>query len=299
MVPSMGPRKGRGEGRGTRVERRGEEPLVLDLSSITTIGEVRSPRRGRVTPGCRVTPGSVTPAWVAGDSYPGGKAGSGVAERLICQMPPHSLYIEPFAGSAAVLRKKRPAKQSILIERDPSVCREWRRIWREQRGKCPAEVLTIIEGDAVRWLSKHGRTLPPDAIVYADPPYLDETRVKQQLYRYEFSAPFQHRRLIAVLRRLPCRVMLSGYWSKLYAELLGDWRSFTFQAMTRGGTMRTEWVWCNFPETEALHDYRFLGEGYRERERIKKKRTRWRVRLEAMPILERRAILAALADLGR
>jgi hypothetical protein len=31
----------------------------------------------------------------------------------------------------------------------------------------------------------------------------------------------------------------------------------------------------NFPEPVALHDYRYLGEDFRQRERIKRKKQRW------------------------
>ena len=44
----------------------------------------------------------------------------------------------------------------------------------------------------------------------------------------------------------------------------------------------------------ALHDYRYLGEGFRERERIKRKKTRWVKRLDRMPMLEKRALLSAI-----
>ena len=63
--------------------------------------------------------------------------------------------------------------------------------------------------------------------------------------------------------------------------------------MTRGG-LAEECLWSNFPEPTELHDYRYLGEGFRERERIKRKTTRWTARLARMPLLERRCLLAAL-----
>jgi len=40
----------------------------------------------------------------------------------------------------------------------------------------------------------------------------------------------QHGELLEVLRRLPCAVMLSGYRSALYDDLLGDWRTIEYQA---------------------------------------------------------------------
>jgi DNA adenine methylase len=64
--------------------------------------------------------------------------------------------------------------------------------------------------------------------------------------------------------------------------------------VTRSGRVATEHLWFNFPEPVALHDYRFLGQNFRERERIKRKKSRWVNRLKTMPTLERRALLAAL-----
>jgi DNA adenine methylase len=63
----------------------------------------------------------------------------------------------------------------------------------------------------------------------------------------------EHRALLDAINPLPCMVMISGYWSRLYADRLHDWHSAQFQAMTHGGP-RTEWLWCNFAEPLALHD---------------------------------------------
>lgn len=54
-------------------------------------------------------------------SYPGGKAGAGTYQRIINQIPPHAVTIEPFAGDAAILRKLRPAGCRIAVELDPVV----------------------------------------------------------------------------------------------------------------------------------------------------------------------------------
>ena len=65
--------------------------------------------------------------------------------------------------------------------------------------------------------------------------------------------------------------------------------------MTRGGK-RTEVLWCNFREPTELHDYRYYGRDYRERERVGRKRARWLRRLSEMPVLERRLIESALLE---
>lgn len=60
--------------------------------------------------------------------------------------------------------------------------------------------------------------------------------------------------------------------------------------------MATEHLWMNYPEPIALHDYRYLGADYRQRERITRKIKRWQRKLANMPTLERQALLAAMAS---
>jgi DNA adenine methylase len=58
-----------------------------------------------------------------------------------------------------------------------------------------------------------------------------------------------------------------------------------------------EWLWMNYPQPFELHDYRFLGKDFRERERIKRKKARWLGKLKGMGQLERYAILEAVQEL--
>src|SRR5712691_7390835 len=59
--------------------------------------------------------------------YPGGKAGAGVYQTIINQIPPHDVYVEPFLGDGAVLRRKLPARRSIGVETDPETLKLWAR----------------------------------------------------------------------------------------------------------------------------------------------------------------------------
>ena len=59
-------------------------------------------------------------------SYPGGKAGAGVFQQIINQIPPHRVYIEPFLGGGAVLLHKRLAVASIGIDCDTAACAWWK-----------------------------------------------------------------------------------------------------------------------------------------------------------------------------
>jgi hypothetical protein len=80
----------------------------------------------------------------------------------------------------------------------------------------------------------------------------------------------------------------------MYAGELAGWRTVNFQAVKRSGEVAEEWLWMNFPAPLELHDYRYLGEDFRERERIKRKRERWERRLREMPASECYSIMAAM-----
>ena len=129
-------------------------------------------------------------------------------------------------------------------------------------------------------------------LVYCDPPYLHSTRASHHRYTFEMT-DVDHRRLLRVLRTLKCRVMISGYSSPLYASELKGWNATAFQASTRGAPA-AEWVWYNFERPVELHDYRYLGRDFRERERIRRQQRRWAARLARMPVIERQALLGAL-----
>jgi DNA adenine methylase len=284
-------------------------------------------------------------------SYFGGKSGPGVYHALINLMPPHAVYIEPFVGSGAVMRLKRPAHLNIGIDLDQaciarlrvaaggiaksggsagsreaaipaSIARagdvrspnaELGEACRRPSQKTAAAVIAEIgdvrspnpesrDGgsgwefrceDGVSYLEANQP--PKSALVYADPPYMLSTRKSpRSRYLHEMSDA-DHLRLLRCLRSLSCRVMISGYSSPLYAKELRGWNATAFQAATRGAPA-AEWVWYNFDRPAELHDYRFLGETFRDRERIRRRQRGWAAKFRALPLLERRALLAALAD---
>jgi hypothetical protein len=222
-------------------------------------------------------------------------------------MPPHEVYIEPFLGGGAILRLKKPARLNIGIDLDldplvkfgaagsasARVARFSDARRRSHLVKNGGAGLRLIHGDALEFLKAW--EWAGNELVYCDPPYMLETRTSRSRYRCEMTAA-QHQELLALIRQLPCKVMISGYWTETYAGQLADWHSRQYQAMTRGGTPRTEWLWSNFPEPVALHDYAWLGSNFRERQRIKRKKSRWVNRLERMPVLERQALLAAISS---
>ncbi|RIK35176.1 MAG: DNA methylase [Chloroflexi bacterium] len=90
--------------------------------------------------------------------------------------------------------------------------------------------------------------------------------------------------------------MISGYPSDIYDDILTGWHKDAIQTTTRGGSRATEVIWMHYDPPNHLHDYRWLGDNYRERERIKKLKRRWVRRWREMDRLQRQAILAAIQE---
>ncbi|XHA16492.1 DNA adenine methylase [Citrobacter farmeri] len=227
-------------------------------------------------------------------SYLGSKAASGVYQKIIAEMPPHDTYIETHLGSGAVMFNKPPAQHTIGIDIDSAAFSLTRRRWKD-KGLTPPDI-HFHYGDAVSFLDGFfdfkaaGRVL-----IYADPPYMPETRTSRARYRHEYTVA-DHERLLTCLLSLPenVSVILSGYPSQLYDTMLADWRTREFQAMTRGG-VRTEKIWMNYQEGQA-YSHAFAGRDYNDRARIKRKVARWRDKFAALPPAERLAIMTALCE---
>lgn len=212
--------------------------------------------------------------------YPGGKGV--VYQQIINLMPPHRFYLETHVGGGAVIRNKRPAAVNVALDLDPKVRKRW------AKGKFMH--ITFYQADALNYLA--GVRRAKDVMIYCDPPYLLETRKsgKRKLYDYEYTEA-DHLNLLARLKELdPCRIIISGYWSDLYGHELQDWHHIQYEAMTRGG-MATENLWFNYDPPTILHDYRYIGADYREREKIRRKQKRFIGKLERMDETERNAIL--------
>lgn len=228
----------------------------------------------------------------AGMTYPGGKASDGVFQQIINQIPPHRVYIEPFLGGGAVLLHKRPAIVSIAIDSDSHVVKNFQDLIAEN-GDAAGTI--VKNGDAISFLRSY--KFKGDEFVYCDPPYLMSTRSsKRKLYRVEFGGDEEHKQLLFLLKSLPCMVAISGYWSELYADELKNWRSINYRTVKHSGEVVTEYLWMNYPEPKELHDYSHLGQNFRQRERIKRIKTRWLARLARMEPLERYAMLSTIAE---
>ncbi|MFT5692379.1 MAG: DNA adenine methylase [Oceanicoccus sp.] len=213
--------------------------------------------------------------------YTGGKNSNGAYQTIINLIPPHSTYIETHLGSGAILRLKKGATTSIGIDICPKATRSFP----------PQERTTIVNQDAHSFLLNFPFT--GNEFVYVDPPYLISSRKSKSLYEFEYS-DVQHEELLEILLNLPCNVMLSGYNSALYAEKLDDWYCTTYCTRDRSGQQVIEYLWMNYPPPTLLHDYQYLGENFRDRERIKRKHLRLKNKILDLPIREKNFLINEL-----
>lgn len=214
--------------------------------------------------------------------YPGGKGKS--FQHVINLMPPHRVYIETHLGGGSVMRNKLPAFRNIGIDADDRVISQW--------SKTSMSNVDLIHGRAEEFLLSYD--FRGDELIYADPPYHPDTRRAARLYRNEYSAE-DHERLLSLLRDLPCMVIISGYTNPLYRAILSDWEMRKFQAKTHTD-VREETLWFNFNPPQVLHDSRYLGQNFRERQTTKRRLNRLKEKISCMNPVERAAIAQWLND---
>jgi DNA adenine methylase len=209
----------------------------------------------------------------------GSKATSGLCQPIIAMMPPHDTYIETHLGGGAIMKRKPPALRNIGIDLDGRALADFECDYPVER----------IHGCAHRFLREF--EYRGCELVYCDPPYLQFARTSARRYRFDYEES-DHIELLTLLRTLPCQVMLSGYPSALYDDLLDGWRTLELQVMNQAG-VRTEKLWLNFTP-DRLHWASYAGRNFTDRQRIKRKAGNWGRRYQALPRGERVAVLAAM-----
>jgi len=249
---------------------------------------------------------------IGSKNWVGAKGGSGVAQRIISEMPTHDVYLECFAGTGKIGLTKKPARSNIFIDTAApifSTMPPGSRIFRTASSFLTFTADTahagdisgnnVIAGDVISFLRSMQHLVTDRWLIYLDPPYLSSVRSfkKADYYRHEFKTSEQHQLLLSLILTIGAKVMISGYDSDLYNEMLKGWRKISIPTVKRSGARSREIVWMNFSEPIVFHDDRFLGNNYRERERIKRKKNRWRERLRKMDRLDRSAVIAALSDM--
>lgn len=92
--------------------------------------------------------------------------------------------------------------------------------------------------DVVQLIKKYN---DPRCLIYADPPYLPDTR-RTHIYAEEMTEA-QHKELLTALNAHSGAVVLSGYEHPLYDETLKGWERVSKNALAERGQLRTEVIW--------------------------------------------------------
>jgi DNA adenine methylase len=285
---------------------------------------------------------SVWPARPLRPPFPYYGAKGRLAPVIAGMLPRHRVYLEPFAGSAAVLFAKSPSPHEILVDLDSNVTTFFR-VLRDHaeelaravqmtpysREEYYAAAIRDVELDELErarrffvrthqsyngagagkahgcsWsngmlrgssrattvadvadrLTQHAERLrrviienrpaldvlpkydAEDVVVYADPPYLGETRSsldaakrRKSDYATDMPAEGDHRALADVLKGMRSAVILSGYASPLYDELYAGWHQVRVRIarpstnrLGHSGTAGVEVLWSNRPIASQL-----------------------------------------------
>jgi DNA adenine methylase len=122
----------------------------------------------------------------------------------------------------------------------------WKRYPENLAAVCQRLQGVIIENkDALAIMRVHDAEV---TLHYIDPPYVPETRVKgNRYYNHEMTVE-GHEQLLGVVGTVIGMVMISGYESELYNDMLSGWRKYTKGSRIsagRGTKVRTECLWIN------------------------------------------------------
>lgn len=131
--------------------------------------------------------------------------------------------------------------RSLIASNGPDTAKDW--------GKLPEKILLVtdrlkqaqIENQpAGKLIERYKRS---DVLIYADPPYILETRTKRH-YKHEMDIE-DHVSLLEQLSNHPGPVLLSGYNHDLYNDHLKDWRKEIISVLAEAGAERHEVLWIN------------------------------------------------------
>lgn len=241
-------------------------------------------------------------------NYFGGKNGNGTYHFIINHIPVHQKYLEPFGGSFAIFRNKLTAVINILNDKDRQAILNIKNFVStglinnklDAGGKSVIKEINDTLVPEIIYKNIDGRVLIKDFIddgnttfIYIDPPYLFESR-KSNKKRYNFEMNVsEHEELLKLIIQCKCNVMISAYKNNLYDKYLKDWQRLDFSSQTRKGK-RIESIYINYEVPVILHDFRYIGADFREREQIKISTNNVLKKFERMNILKRQSILSAL-----
>lgn len=129
------------------------------------------------------------------------------------------------------------------------VTREWNKIPQNILNAADRLKYAEIENiNALDLIKKYNRD---DCLIYVDPPYLLSTR-KQKYYNVEMTENEEHIELLNILKNHSGSVIISGYDSDLYNDILIGWNRISIKANAEQGKKRTEVLWYNYDLSKQI-----------------------------------------------
>lgn len=101
-----------------------------------------------------------------------------------------------------------------------------------------------------------------NVLIYCDPPYMLKTRHGKQ-YRCEMDDK-EHEELLRVLLEHKGKVLISGYNTELYQDMLGKWERVETVSYSQVCSKKKEVLWMNFEQTHKqmiLNDFLTMQQG--------------------------------------
>ncbi len=209
--------------------------------------------------------------------YPGAKKQH--MQMLINHIPRHNVYIEPFLGSGELFFKKKTAEKNIGIDIDENIIKNF-------GNDSVSGKNTFICQDACKFLSQYH--FQGGEFLFVDPPYLHSTRSQKKIYRHEIGYEY-HLRLLNILTNLDVPIMLAGYMSPLYENLLSGWRHMILKRKTADNGHAVEMIWMNYQDSCELHDYSHIGSDFRQREEFSRRQISMREKYKKLTMVEKNA----------
>jgi DNA adenine methylase len=210
--------------------------------------------------------------------WPGSKWN--IADRIIELMPKHKIYLEPFFGSGAVFFSKAPSNTEILNDLDGEITNLFKCV-RDNPEELAQEVYftpysreeykkSYSRSDSETDIEKARQFLARSNMARAGIQYYSsgwrhagpvlDTICKQRVVgdwnklspniieaaaRLK-DAEIENMNAIDLIKKYSGPVMVSGYDSKLYNDLLHGWDKIEIKSNAEQGKKRVEIVWTNY-----------------------------------------------------
>ncbi|MBQ3600956.1 MAG: DNA adenine methylase [Lachnospiraceae bacterium] len=97
-----------------------------------------------------------------------------------------------------------------------------------------------------------------NVLIYCDPPYMLQTRHGKQ-YKCEMSND-EHMELLVVLLKHKGPVVISGYDTDLYNNMLEGWSKLEAVSYSQACMKRKEVIWMSFETNKQMNLFDFIGE---------------------------------------